>query len=286
MRKKTLFITLGVVVVIVGVVAALFIRRANNVSYELATVKKGDIAQEVSASGKVKSPTKVNLQFKNRGEVTFLDAEVGQKVKAGEILARQDVSLPDAELQESQAVLETALTAPIDGFIIAVNSEVGDIAEPETIVVSIVSPDNLQIEVDIPETTIVNVKVGQPVKITLDAFDDETEWTGRVVGVNSVETMKGGAMYYKTTVFFDKEDTRIRSGMTANVLITTAASKDTLFVPASALSKKGNQDIVQVLQGKQVVDKKVVTGLENDAGMIEITSGLSQGEQVIIGEKK
>jgi len=286
MRKKTLFITLGIVIIIVGVVAALFIRRANDAPYELATVKKGDIAQEVSASGKVKSPTKVNLQFKNRGEITFLNAEVGQKVKAGEILAKQEVSLPDAELQESQAVLETALTAPVDGYIIAANSEVGDIAKPETIVVSIVSPDNLQIEVDVPETTIVNVKAGQPVKITLDAFDDETEWTGTVVGVDSVETMKGGAVYYKTTVFFDKEDARIRSGMTANVLIETAVSKDALFVPASALRKKGNQDIVKVLQGQKVVDKKVATGLENDAGMVEIVSGLSRGEKVVIGEKK
>lgn len=284
--KKTLFITLGIVVVIVGVVAVLSSKRANDAAYELATVKEGDIAQEVSASGKVKSPTKVDLRFKNSGEITFLNAEIGQKVKAGEILARQDVSLPDAELQESQAVLETVLTAPIDGFIVGVNSEVGEIAEPETIVVSIASPDSLQIEVDIPETTIVNVKVGQPVKITLDAFDDATEWTGRVVGVDSVETMKGGAVYYKTTVFFDKEDKRIRSGMTANVLITTAVSKDALFVPASALRKKGNQDLVQVLQGKQVVDKKVATGLENDAGLIEITSGLSRGEQVVIGEKK
>ena len=286
MRKKTLFVTLGIVVIIVGVAAVLSTIRANDVAYELATVKRGDIAQEVSASGKVKSPTKVDLQFKNTGEITFLNAEVGQKVKAGDVLAKQDVSLPDTELQDANAVMETTLTAPIDGFIVAVNSGVGEIAEPKTIIVSIISADKLQIEVDIPETTIVNVRVGQPVRITLDAFDDETEWTGQVAGTDSVETIKGGAVYYKTTVFFDKEDARIRSGMTANVLITTAVSKDTLFVPASALRKKDNKDIVQVLQKEQVVEKEVDTGLENDAGMIEIVSGLTRGEQVIIGENK
>lgn len=286
MSKRALFVTIGIVVALAGITAALSVRRANDVPYELATVKKGDIAQEVSASGKVKSPTKVDLQFKNRGEITFLDAEVGRKVKAGEVLAGQDVTLPDPELLESEAVLQRVLTAPIDGFIAAVDGEVGETVEAQKTVVSIISADNLQVEVDIPETTIVNVKPGQPVKITLDAFDDETEWTGKVVDVDSVETMKGGAVYYKTTVFFDKEDARIRSGMTANVLIETAVSKDALFVPASAVRKKGNQDIVQVLQGKQVVDKNVVTGLENDAGMVEIVSGLSRGEKVVIGEKK
>ena len=104
--------------------------------------------------------------------------------------------------------------------------------------------------------------------------------------IDSTETIRGGAIYYNTTVSFNKKDPSIKSGMTANVWIKTAISENTLLVPASALQKNNNKNMVRVLQEKQVIEKEVVTGLKNDAGMIEIVSGLSQGEQLVIGNKK
>lgn len=331
MSRKTLF-AIALVVIIGGVAATVIFQRVNEVSYELATVQQGDIVQEVSATGKVVSPTTVSLQFKNSGKITFLKAEVGQKVKAGEILAKQDSSLLRSQLKQSQAVLktqqyklrsleennvpnhddkydikaqkaiveqaladievqmtkinETVLVTPIDGFVVASNGEVGEIAKPETIIASIASIGSLQIDVDIPETTIANVKVGQTVKIKLDAFDDATEWTGRVDDIDLAGTLKGGAIYYKTTVAFEEDDARIKADMTANVWIKTDISENTLFVPASAIQKKDGKKIVQVLKEGLITKKEVTTGLKNDVGMIEITSGLSQGEQVILGNKK
>jgi len=331
MRKKTLFI-ITIIIIVGGVAAMLIFRRVNKAPYDLSVVTRGDITQEVSASGKVASPTRVDLQFKNSGEIIFLKAEVGQRVKKGDILAKQNINLLNAQLKQLQATLknqeyklrsreenniknyddkydikaqkamieqakadieaqtskinEAILTSPMDGSIISTNSEVGEIAKPETIIVSIISDEKLQIDVDVAETTIANVKVGQPVKITLDAFDDATEWAGTVSEIDSAETIKGGAVYYKTTVSFDKEDSRIRSGMTANIWIKTATSENALSVPASALQKNNNKNIVKILQGDQILEKEVVTGLKNDAGMIEIISGLSQDDQIIIGNKK
>ena len=331
MSRKTFF-TIAIVVLVGGIVATLIFQRANKVPYELATVQRGNITQEVSASGKVESPTRVDLQFKNSGEITFLKTEVDQKVKKGEVLAKQDASLLYAQLKQAQATLknqeyklksrkennvqnyddeydvkaqkalvaqaqadielqrakiaETILTAPMDGTIVTANSEVGEIAKPETLIVSIISDESLQINVDVAETTIANIAVGQTVRITLDAFDNAIEWAGTVTKIDPAETIRGGAVYYKTTVSFDKKDLRIKSGMTANVWIKTAVSEDTLLVPVSALQKNNNKNIVRALQGKQVVEKEVVTGLRNDSGMLEIISGLSQGEQLVIGNKK
>ena len=70
MSKKTFF-TITIIVLVGGVTAMLIFQRVNKMPYELATVQQGDIVQEVSASGKVKSPTKVDLQFKNTGEIIF-----------------------------------------------------------------------------------------------------------------------------------------------------------------------------------------------------------------------
>ena len=329
MSRKTLFIIV-LVFIIGGVAVTLIFQRANKVPYELATVQQGNIVQEVSASGKVESPTRVDLQFKNSGEITFLKTEVDQKVKKGEVLAKQDASLLYAQLKQAQATLknqeyklrsreenniknyddkydikaqkalveqaqadielqrakisETVLVSPMDGVIVTANSEVGEIAKPETLIVSIISDESLQINVDVAETAIANVKVGQTVRITLDAFDNAIEWAGTVTEIDSTETIRGGAVYYKTIVSFDKKDPSIKSGMTANIWIKTAISENTLLIPVSAL--QNNNSIVRVLQGKQVVEKEVTTGLKNDAGMVEIVSGLSQGEQLIIGNKK
>lgn len=329
MSRKTLFI-IALVFIIGGVAATVIFQRANKVPYELATVQQGNIVQEVSASGKVESPTRVDLQFKNSGEITFLKTEVDQKVKKGEVLAKQDASLLYAQLKQAQATLknqeyklrsreenniknyddkydikaqkalveqaqadielqrakisETVLVSPMDGVIVTANSEVGEIAKPETLIVSIISDESLQINVDVAETAIANVKVGQTVRITLDAFDNAIEWAGTVTEIDSTETIRGGAVYYKTIVSFDKKDPSIKSGMTANIWIKTAISENTLLIPVSAL--QNNNSIVRVLQGKQVVEKEVTTGLKNDAGMVEIVSGLSQGEQLIIGNKK
>ena len=329
MSRKTLFI-IALVFIIGGVAATVIFQRANKVPYELATVQQGNIVQEFSASGKVESPTRVDLQFKNSGEITFLKTEVDQKVKKGEVLAKQDASLLYAQLNQAQATLknqeyklksreenkienyddkydikaqkalvaqaqadielqrakisETVLVSPMDGVIVTANSEVGEIAKPETLIVSIISDESLQINVDVAETAIANVRIGQTVRITLDAFDNAIEWAGTVTEIDPTETIRGGAVYYKTIVSFDKKDSSIKSGMTANIWIKTAISENTLLIPVSAL--QNNNSIVRVLQGKQVVEKEVTTGLKNDAGMVEIVSGLSQGEQLIIGNKK
>ncbi len=331
MSKRALFIVL-MIVVIGGALAAVLFQRMNTVSYDLTTAQRGDIAQEVLASGKIESPTNINLRFKNSERLVALNVVVGQKVIAGEVLAVQDSSVLDIQLRQLRSVLqsqeyrlesrkkntiadyndaydiktletivdqaradieiqrlsiaEMILVAPVDGVIVAVNNEIGEIVGQESAVISMISGESLRINVDVPETTIANIEIGQAVKITLDAFEDSTEWSGSVVKIDSAETIKGGAVYYETTVSFDAKDLRIKPGMTANVWIKTATSKDVLLIPVSAVRKKDGKKIVQVLRDTAVVEKEVSVGLKNNAGMIEIISGLSLGEQVILGTKQ
>lgn len=332
MNKKALFIA-AMIAIIGGIVATFLFQRSGAVPYELATVVRGTMVQEVSASGTVEPTTRIDLQFKNSGKITEVRAGVGQMVKKGDIVAKQDASVLMSQLKQSESELvnqeyklqsvvknqaektneerylinaqkaivekassdvrtqlerigETVLVSPIDGVITAVNGEVGEIAKPETIVVSIMSSDALHIEVDIPETTIANVAVGQTARITLDAFDGGIEWSGKVSIMDPAESIRGGAVYYRATVLFDEEDDRIRPGMTANVWIKTAVAENTLSVPMSAVQAKDGKKIVQVLEGEQTAEKEVTIGIKDDAGMIEIVSGLSQGEQVILGSKK
>lgn len=204
-----------------------------------------------------------------------------------------DVAVFQAQINQAETALqkiaakkdELVIVAPLSGVVTGVNGEVGENISPDSVVVTLASTGALQVKLNVVEDKIVNVHVGQKAKITFDAIGNQ-EFGGKVVVMDLAETIIGGAVYYQTTIFFDKEDERIRSGMTANIWIETAVSKDVLFVPVSAIQNKDGKKFVKVLAGKQVIEKEVVTGLKNDVGMIEIVSGLVGGEQIILGNKK
>lgn len=463
--NKRAFLIVLLIIGILSVVLVFFIIRANKVSFEFETVRRGDIFQEVSASGKVESPTSVDLRFKNSGKLVLLNAKVGQKISAGQLIAKQDTSELDAQVREMQAGIdlqkaklnqllggssneeiklaetklentrrklysddlvavsedetrqsiapvitgkyngtqegqyelffrefndlynrnivsfiglekgvaekdyfpktlgtkglyvafpdsgyelndrwtidipnknginyvsnlnsyntalaelalkkasireldvevfkaqisqavaslqkiqaqkgELAIYAPLTGLVTEVNGEIGENIGPDKIIVSFATGGALQIKLNVVEDNIANVKVGQEVRILFDAIEGQ-EFKGKVSSIDPAETIIGGAVYYQTIILIEGHDERIKSGMTANVWIKTATSENALFVPVSAIQKKDKKIIVQVLEGGEIVDKEVVIGIANSAGMVEIVAGLSEGQQVILSDK-
>jgi HlyD family secretion protein len=204
-----------------------------------------------------------------------------------------DIAVYQAQIEQAVAAMKKVqterddllLVAPIKGLVTETNGEVGEIIAPSVSAVSILADGNLQIKLNVVEDNIVNVKVGQTAKITLDALPDKNLF-GTVTAIDPAETTISGAVYYQTTVVFNTTEDFIRSGMTANVWIRTAVSTSTLFVPVSALQRKGNRKLVDVLEGNTLIEKEVATGLKNNVGMIEITYGLSEGEKVVLGTIK
>lgn len=200
-----------------------------------------------------------------------------------------DIAVYQAQISQAEAALQKIyaqrndliLTAPTSSMVTAVNGERGETVGPDMTIVSLATGGALQIDLSVVEDKIVDVKVGQKARITFDAIENQ-EFVGTVVAIDPAETVVGGAVYYKTTVLFDDVDERIRSGMTANVWILTATASDTLFVPASAIQIKDDKMIVQVQGESKMIEKEVAVGIENNTGMIEILSGLSEGEQVIL----
>ena len=82
--------------------------------------------------------------------------------------------------------------------------------------------------------------------------------------------------------FFDANDKRINPGMTANVDVTTAELKDVLVIPLRAVKYNEKREAyVELLQGVEVVTKSVQVGLRGDDGLVELVSGLEDGDIVI-----
>lgn len=201
-----------------------------------------------------------------------------------------DIDLADAQVAQAQAgvdqiqaeLADTTLIAPASGVVTDTHGHVGETIGPDTIIASIIPGSVLEIKANISEDNIVDVVVGQQARIELDAFGDSA-WSGRVVAIDPAETEIGGAVYYQATIIADTADTRVRPGMTATVWVRTASKDNVLALPVSALIVKNSKKYIDVLQSGQILERNVTTGLEASDGMVEIVSGISDGEQAVIG---
>ena len=251
-------------------------------------------AQQTISSQKIANQININTA---QGEVDAAQNSVRAaqdnltKIKAP---ARQvDIDFNQAQLSQAQAGLsrtqkqlaKTVLHSPIDGLIIDVVQKAGQTVTAQDTVVSIMTTDAFQVEVDVSEVDVARVQIGNPVDIVLDAFPNET-FEGTVTEVDPAETVIQGVVYYKTKINFEKPDARIKAGMTANVDIVTQSKDNVLLAPSSAVSVKDGQATVKILENDKIQEVKVETGLRSPDGEIEIVSGLKDGDKVITFLKK
>lgn len=194
----------------------------------------------------------------------------------------QDASI--AYEEAVQRVKDTELTAPIDGMIADIVPSGGEQVVQNNKVMGMVATDSYTVEALIPEADIAKVVAGQPATLTLDAYGDEVKFTGHVLTENPDRSKVQDAIYYKVIVSLDKTDRDLKPGMTANLIILTAEKKNTLIIPIRAVRTENDQKKVRVYDGKTATDAVVELGLRGDEGKTEVTSGLSAGQQVIVGE--
>jgi HlyD family secretion protein len=207
-----------------------------------------------------------------------------------------DIASLQAQVDQAQAAYQLALKnlddyaiyAPTDGVITFVNYKVGEQITPTAAkpVIAMMGQGDFQINVDVPESDIVKIQIGDPANITLDAFGSDQVFKGKVVYIDVAETVIQDVVYYKITVQLDPTDQAIKSGMTANIDLITATTENVLYVSNRVIKQDPNgQKYVEVL-GFGNIDSRVDVqiGLKGDTGT-EIKSGLKQGQDVIVSKK-
>ena len=229
-----------------------------------------------------------------------LKAWEASKISLAKIKAparREDVALNEAQVRQAQAALDSAknqidnsiIKAPIDGQVTKVNYEVGEEAGGKGAIVSMLGVNNFEIESLISESDIAKVRIGDEVKITLDAFGDDIKFPGKVYFIEPAETEIQDVVYYKVKIEFipdSKEfkdnENGLKSGMTANVSIKTFEKDNVLIMPMRAvISKNGQGKFVKILTGKEVKEAPVKIGLFGDEGMVEALEGAKEGDEVV-----
>ncbi len=195
-------------------------------------------------------------------------------------IARAQVTQARAALTQARLNLEEAtLTAPFAGTVADVNIEVGQMVNSGTPVIILTDPASYHVDLYIDETEIGQVRVGQPVVITLDAFPDE-EIEGEVTAIKSIGTVSGGIVTYEVRVEIAPTELPIRSDMTASATVVVEEKENVLLIPNRAIRHEGNEEYVEVLDGTGVRRVAIAIGASNDT-VTEVTAGLEEGDVVV-----
>ena len=196
-------------------------------------------------------------------------------------LAKAQILSAQGQVDAAQAVVNnTVLFALFDGQVDKDNVVVGSIATPNIPVITI-SNSNLEIDTNIPEIDVANVKIGNDANITLDAFGNGVNFPATVISVDTAPSVVNGISVYGAKLKFKNSDDRIKSGMTANINIISDTHTNVLIVPASAVIQQNGKYFVVVDNGNSKKESREVTVGLRDEKNIEITSGLKAGEKVL-----
>ena len=187
-----------------------------------------------------------------------------------------DVAAAQARVDAAQATVNSLyIIAPSDGEVLIIEQNPGDVVSPNEIAVDIADRSKLHIDAQVDEADIAEVKLGNPVSITMDAMPDVT-LNGTVTFINPVGEKIDGLIKYSVRVELDPVEEPMLLGATADVVIQVSEARDELAVPASAV--KSDED-----------GNKYVNLIEADGSIRQVTvqSGKSVGNLVIVnGELK
>lgn len=195
-------------------------------------------------------------------------------------------------VQEAEvAVDNTRIVAPFNGTVLQKNADVGEIVAPlagatssRAAVVTIADLSSLEVEADVSEANITRVSSDQPCEIALDAYP-QTRYQGYVSKI--VPTADRAKATVLVKIRFTSYDQKVLPEMSAKITFLAAGSKvneadsrPVLTVPVTAVANRNDRQVVYQTKEDRAVEVPVVVG-QRLAGLIEIKSGLKEGDRVI-----
>ncbi len=205
----------------------------------------------------------------------------------------EDISYQQAQVDSAAAnvayyqsqVSKTILRAPFSGMVTKVNFDPGDIISANIAAVSFIGAGRYEIEANIAESDIADVKIGDMASVTLDAYGSDVFFQAKVIQVDLSATVLEGVATYKTTLQFLNEDSKILAGLTANVDILSAQKENVIYAPTRNIVIKDNKKYIKLLKDKKTgttEEKEITTGLRGSDGRTEVLSGLNEGDKIVV----
>ncbi len=220
-----------------------------------------------------------NLSAANykRAEALLQDRAVSERERDG---AYAQWQLDEATVRLTQAQLDkTRILAPFNGNLGLRRVSVGDYVQPGQHLINLEAIRRLKAEFDIPERSISEVKVGQMINLTSDAYPGR-DFTGKVYAIDP--QIDESSRSLKVRALLDNSDRALLPGQFVKIALSVATTENALFIPEQALIPQPKVKLVfKVVDGTaQMVP--VQTG-SRVKGWVEITSGLQPGDVVVTG---
>ncbi len=239
-------------------------------------VKKGDVLIRLdqtryrAAVGQAEASLAAARAAEKRAEASLLEAEQAHRrnkeMFEGKLISEETYTQVETNYQVARANLESAqyytkqqnavleevrdnldktiITSPIDGTVVSLNAEVGEIVmigtmnNAGTVILTVADLNTIEVEVEVDETDVARVQLDQEARISVDAFPDTT-FKGKVVEVGNAARSSGSTTdrvtNFLVTILLTEEVPGIKPGMTATADITTAKVSDILHVPIQAV---------------------------------------------------
>lgn len=270
--------------------------------------KKGDLADAQAVSSA-------------RNDVDTAEAELAQQVAAKAVQEERpknnaEVAAAQAEVDNKQAVVDdaqrvlddTTLVAPTDGTVAVIGGRIGEevpgggsnrggfdasaLSRPPNAqapgsvssraggFVTLTDLGTNEVKARFSEADTAKIKPGQAAKVEFESLGQQL--TARVIRIDAIETVVANVVTYTVTLLLDKKLEEIKPGMTGNVDVIISQKQNVLRLPVTAINPRNGRATVQVLKpdGTQET-RQVTTGLKGDDD-IEITSGLDDGDKVVV----
>lgn len=286
-----------------------------------STVKKGQIIAELDKVNLISQLTsaKASLQsaqsdldyqtanynrYKTLYDKGLVSADDFEQAKLSYVKAKESVTTAKESVTTAETNLGYAtITSPIDGVVLSKAVEEGQTvaASFETPELFVIAQDltNMQVVADVDEADIGDVKEGERVTFTVDAYPDDT-FEGEVTQVRQEATTTNNVVTYEVVISAPNADLKLKPGLTANVTIYTLEKQANVAVPSKALRFTPEQETVGkrkivddesamnkvwVISGNEIKAIGVSLGL-TDGNNTEITSGVKVGTEVITEVKE
>jgi RND family efflux transporter MFP subunit len=203
--------------------------------------------------------------------------------------SRQSLEMAEANQKQYSALSAYArITAPFNGVITARYADKGALIAAGTTssgqsvpLVKLAEVSKLRLVLPVPESLASEIHLGDSVKVHVQALDEDIVGkVSRFAGALDLQTRT-----METEIDFENKDGKLYPGMYAQTVLQLAQRREVLLVPLEAVAQSGGDSTVLAVNPQNVVEqRKVKLGLQGKS-RVEVLSGLTEGDRVIIGNQ-
>ncbi|KNF09618.1 efflux transporter, RND family, MFP subunit [Gottschalkia purinilytica] len=264
--------------------------KSAELSLELEKKKLRSLEKSLeNAKNTANSQKNINKDMQN-GMSSSIETQSKEDIESNIELQKKTIEIQEINLNtQREAFDKSNIKSPINGTVVFSGAKVGVPATGNNPLFTISDTKDLEVEVNVKEYDIRNVKIDQVAKITGEAFKDK-EIYGKVTYIaprarvsNSGAQGTSREAHVLVKISLENTDDILKPGYTTNVSIDIASKDEALVVPYEAIyQKKNGSYVVYVIRGNKIEETNVDIGISGDINQEIISKKIKAGDKIIL----